>query len=66
MHVHHTVNSNSYSRGDVPGLIQGQPAAIVLPDAAALTDQDRAALDGWIRRGGVVIRFAGPRPFAVA
>ena len=48
-------------RGDVPGLIQGKPAAIVLPDAAALTDQDRTALDGWIRQGGVVIRFAGPR-----
>ncbi len=23
MHVHHTVNSNAYSRGDVPGLIRG-------------------------------------------
>jgi hypothetical protein len=48
-------------RGDVAGLIDGSPAAIVLPDAATLTDQDRAALNGWIRRGGVLVRFAGPR-----
>lgn len=48
-------------RGDVATLIAGDPAAIVLPDAAALTDQDRQALDAWIRRGGVTIRFAGPR-----
>jgi hypothetical protein len=48
-------------RGDIPGLIQSEPAAIVLPDAAALTEQDRVALEGWIRAGGVVIRFAGPR-----
>ncbi|WP_027135845.1 DUF4159 domain-containing protein [Geminicoccus roseus] len=48
-------------RGAVAGLIEGEPAAIVLPDAATLTDQDRAALAGWIRSGGVLVRFAGPR-----
>ncbi|HWL67607.1 MAG TPA: DUF4159 domain-containing protein [Geminicoccus sp.] len=48
-------------RGTVAELIEGEPAAMVLPDAAALTDQDRAALRSWIDGGGVLIRFAGPR-----
>ena len=48
-------------RGDLDRLIEGTPAAIILPDAATLTDRDRNALAVWMSKGGVAIRFAGPR-----
>ena len=48
-------------RGSVQDLVDGAPSAIVLPDAATLTNSDRTALQAWIGKGGVAIRFAGPK-----
>ncbi|MEC8164734.1 MAG: hypothetical protein VX079_09235, partial [Pseudomonadota bacterium] len=36
-------------------------SVIVLPDGEKLETGDQAKLDAWIRRGGIVLRFAGPQ-----
>jgi len=36
-------------------------SVIVLPDGEKLESGDQASLDAWIRRGGIVLRFAGPQ-----
>jgi hypothetical protein len=46
--------------GDYPSLVESQLSVLVMPDYAGLTDTDLTALDGWIRDGGVMVRFAGP------
>ncbi len=35
--------------------------AILLPDSGPIPDADEAALLAWMERGGVLVRFAGPR-----
>ena len=47
--------------GDVQTLLQRELAVLILADVGRLPDGDRAALDSWIRRGGIVLRFAGAR-----
>lgn len=42
-------------------LIKSEQSVIVIPDAETTTPSERAELDRWIRRGGIVLRFAGPR-----
>jgi Domain of unknown function (DUF4159)/Aerotolerance regulator N-terminal len=40
----------------------GRPIAVILlPDGGPSSAGDRARLDGWIRRGGLLVRFAGPQ-----
>lgn len=34
---------------------------IVLPDLTPVPADEAGALDAWIRQGGTLIRFAGPR-----
>ncbi len=46
---------------DLAGAIAAEPDAIILADFGALLPADRDALDAWIRGGGVLIRFAGPK-----
>jgi hypothetical protein len=48
-------------RGETGALIQQGAQAIVLPDASRLSPPERAALESWIEKGGLLIRFAGPR-----
>jgi hypothetical protein len=48
-------------RGTVEALVRQGVQAIVLPDTSRLPPADRAALDGWLDTGGLLIRFAGPR-----
>jgi hypothetical protein len=48
-------------RGNVEALIRANVQAILAPDAARLTAADRASLERWVRRGGLLVRFAGPR-----
>ena len=36
-------------------------SVIVLPDGEKVETGDQASLDAWIRRGGIVLRFAGPQ-----
>lgn len=48
-------------RGEIAALVGDAPAAIFLADVGGLGDADRASLDSWIRGGGLLLRFAGPR-----
>ncbi len=48
-------------RGAVDTLLQRELAILVLPDAAPLSEQDHARVRAWVERGGLLLRFAGPR-----
>ena len=48
-------------RGAVAELLQRDLAVLVLPDTGALLDDDRKLLENWVERGGLLLRFAGPR-----
>lgn len=48
-------------RGPLAELVAGDPSMIVLPDVGKLPDEERAMLARWIEKGGVLLRFAGPR-----
>jgi hypothetical protein len=36
-------------------------STIILPDTGALPEPEQKALDAWVKAGGVLVRFAGPR-----
>ncbi|WP_313387791.1 hypothetical protein, partial [Rhodospirillum rubrum] len=48
-------------RGALASLLAAPPAMIVLPDLTPVPADEAGALDAWIRQGGTLIRFAGPR-----
>jgi hypothetical protein len=48
-------------QGDIAQLLQREIAVLILADVGQLAESERTALDNWIKRGGVVVRFAGPR-----
>ncbi|WP_200347231.1 DUF4159 domain-containing protein, partial [Rhodospirillum rubrum] len=48
-------------RGALASLLAAPPAVIVLPDLTPVPASEAGALDAWIRQGGTLIRFAGPR-----
>ena len=47
--------------GSVAQLTAGEVSAIVLPDGAQVSSGARAQLRDWVDKGGVLLRFAGPR-----
>jgi hypothetical protein len=47
--------------GTIADLTAGPIAVLVLADVGQIGAGDRPLLDGWLERGGVLIRFAGPR-----
>jgi hypothetical protein len=47
--------------GDLTTMLAGQPAVLVLTDASALSSADRRALADWVGKGGLLLRFAGPK-----
>ena len=47
--------------GDLAAMLSGLPAVLVLTDASALSNSDRHALSDWISKGGLLLRFAGPK-----
>ncbi len=47
--------------GSLQALLKTPLSMIVMPDTGKIDDADRQALLGWIDRGGVLLRFAGPR-----
>lgn len=51
----------SLQRGGIGALIDARAQALVLPDAGQLSPADSSALEAWIGRGGLLVRFAGPR-----
>ena len=48
-------------RASVRELLRRPIAVILLPDGGPSSARDRARLDAWIRRGGLLVRFAGPQ-----
>jgi hypothetical protein len=48
-------------RGTLDRVIAANRAAIMLPDSYGLVSTEVRALNDWIREGGIVVRFAGPR-----
>lgn len=48
-------------RGTVEQLLARRLAVLVLADREVPDGPERAALDRWVREGGMLIRFAGPR-----
>ena len=48
-------------RGTLASLIKSDVAVVALPDSAVLNRDDRNALGQWMEKGGLVLRFAGPR-----
>jgi hypothetical protein len=47
--------------GDLEALLKGAPAVLVLTDATPLSPQDRLAIANWVDKGGLLLRFAGPK-----
>ena len=47
--------------GSVADLTTGEVSVIVLPDGAQVSSAARAQLRDWVDKGGVLLRFAGPR-----
>lgn len=54
-----TVSNHSFSVG-IERLIERHPSAIVIGDMAAIPEASITALNHFIEKGGMVIRFAGP------
>lgn len=47
--------------GALGKLVEGGIAVLVLADSAPVTPAETGAVEQWIRKGGMLIRFAGPR-----
>jgi hypothetical protein len=52
------------SRGTIETLTAAGLDAIVLPDTGALPEREAASLAAFVRQGGLLVRFAGPRLIA--
>ncbi len=52
-------NSAQVHTGDVTKLIKDGVAVIILPDIGALPHSTLDALDKWVQKGGLLLRFAG-------
>ncbi len=48
-------------RGSISDLLARPPAVLLLADPGPIKSTVRAALNVWLERGGVIVRFAGPR-----
>jgi Domain of unknown function (DUF4159)/Aerotolerance regulator N-terminal len=47
--------------GDLQEILKREIAVMILADVGRLPEADRTALEQWVKRGGVVVRFAGSR-----
>ncbi len=47
--------------GALLDLLPANPDVIVMADVATLSQAEQEALTGWIEKGGMLLRFAGPR-----
>ena len=48
-------------RGAAPEMLNAAPDVLVLADVGTLGDAERAVLVPWVEKGGLLVRFAGPR-----
>jgi len=46
--------------GTLAELLKSEVSVLALPDSVALSRQNRTALESWMTKGGVLLRFAGP------
>lgn len=46
--------------GLITDLIEKNVSVIILPDVGAMPPEDLDVLEGWVREGGMLIRFGGP------
>lgn len=53
-------NNAQLQSGPAEKLIEQGASAIILPDIGALPPGTLDELDGWVRQGGLLLRFAGP------
>lgn len=47
--------------GDIASLLEQPLSMLVLADVGQIVESDRLRLNDWIEKGGVLVRFAGPR-----
>jgi hypothetical protein len=47
--------------GVVSNLLRRELAVVILADVGNVSEADRGQLEEWMKKGGVVVRFAGPR-----
>ncbi len=47
--------------GAIGGLIDGKIAVLALADSTPVTPSETKAVEDWVAKGGMLIRFAGPR-----
>ena len=48
-------------RGEVGELLKRDLAVLIQPDSSQISDQDKTAIEDWVERGGLLLRFAGPQ-----
>ncbi len=48
-------------RGEIGELLRRELAVLVLPDLGAIPDGEAGQIDSWVERGGLLLRFGGPR-----
>jgi len=53
--------NNEVRVGDLATLTAQPISMIILPDQTALSPENRASLQKWVERGGMLVRFAGER-----
>ena len=49
------------SQGEIDTLLAAELSVLILADVGQLTLGEQRAIENWVRAGGVLIRFAGPR-----
>ncbi len=47
--------------GDLTTLLKGLPAVLIVTDATFMAPEDRQAIAQWVAKGGLLLRFAGPK-----
>jgi hypothetical protein len=47
--------------GSAAEILKHALSVIVMTDETVLSEDDRAQLEGWVKQGGMLLRFAGPR-----
>ncbi|NYZ11837.1 DUF4159 domain-containing protein [Azospirillum sp. RWY-5-1] len=52
---------NEVRQGAIGDLLKRDLAVLILSDVGSLTGEEAGAVETWVRRGGVLLRFAGPR-----
>ncbi len=55
------VSSTNNIEEGVGGLLERNPTVIIMSDIGRLLEGEESRLKGWVEKGGVLVRFAGPR-----